>query len=150
MAGAATATTAATEKEEEDPCPICKEELAEEPVYTLDCKGKHKFHCKCIYKWVVTYRGGVRCPCCSTEFSVIGLKTALRGIDFDQTDAGLQGAIHQSLADQQGALNGAGTSNNPPIELDESSPSSSTSDDVDDDYHPGGVKVKPGKGKERM
>ena len=50
-AGAATATTAATEKEEEDPCPICKEELAEEPVYTLDCKGKHKFHCKCIYKW---------------------------------------------------------------------------------------------------
>ena len=150
-AGAATATTAATEKEEEDQCPICKEELAEEPVYTLDCQGKHTFHCKCIYKSVVTYRGRRLCPCCSTPFSVIGLKTALRGIDFDQTDAGLQGAIHQSLADQQGALNGAGTSNvNPPIELDESSPSSSTSGDVDDDYHPGGVKVKPGKGKERM
>ena len=73
--------------------------------------------------------------------------------DFDRTDddAGLQGAILQSLADQQGALNGAGTSNvNPPVELGESSPSSSLSDDVDDDYLPGGVPEKPRKGKERM
>ena len=151
MAGAATATTAATGKEEEDPCPICLDELAEEPVYTLDCKGKHKFHYKCIYKSVITYRGRRRCPCCSTEFSVIGLKTAFRGIDFDRTDAGLQGAILQSIADQKGALNGAGTSNvNPPIEDDESPPSSSLSDDVDDDYLPGGVPEKPRKGKGRM
>jgi hypothetical protein len=72
--------------------------------------------------------------------------------DFDRTDddAGLQGAILQSLADEQGALNGAGTSNvNPPVEH-ESSPSSSLSDDVGDDYLPGGVPEKPRKGKERM
>ena len=52
----------------------------------------HKFHCKCIYKWA-TCRGRRRCPCCWTDFSVIGLKTALRGIDFDRwdDDAGLQG-----------------------------------------------------------
>jgi len=71
--------------------------------------------------------------------------------DFDRTDddAGLQGAILQSLADEQGARNGAGTSINPPVEH-ESSPSSSLSDDVGDDYLPGGVPEKPRKGKERM
>ena len=62
----------------------------------------------------------------------------------------LQCAILQSLEDQESALNGAGTSNvNPPVEH-ESSPSSSLSDDVGDDYLPGGVPEKPRKGKGRM
>ena len=80
-----------------DECPMCLDELAEQPVYTLGCN--HTFHCNCMLKYLAklsvqhehtyidgaTYKLDPGCPICRAPFSVKGVQRELRGIEFDRS-----------------------------------------------------------------
>jgi len=47
-------------KNEEDKCPICRENFTENDKHTLDCE--HRFHAHCIIRWFRS--GNSSCPSC--------------------------------------------------------------------------------------
>lgn len=47
-------------------CPICFFSIKDSQCKTLLCSGKHKFHQKCIWPWIIKKN---TCPLCRDEVS---------------------------------------------------------------------------------
>ena len=132
----ATAATAATEKEE-DPCPICRRSWRRSRCTPSLRKARSlQVHLEVGRHLPRTAALPVLLDAVQRDW----LGERRPRTDFDQADAGLQGAIHQSLADQQGALNGAGVQRQPADRARRVVAVLKHLGDVDDDTI--GVKVK--------